>query len=610
MSVRNFWRAAPLLVFSSSVFAQPAPQDDAVVVTASRTQQRIRDAIPHTTLLTQKEIRDSQAVDLPSLLRREAGFEMQQNGGIGALASPLSLRGGSSAQVLVLVDGVRIEDVSQGLSALQHLMLDDVDRVEVVRGNVSSLYGSGAVGGVIQVFTKRGRGAPAPYGEVMIGARDTGRLVAGYGGQAGGTRFNLTATRFETGGFSSIDQRVAPAANADADGYRNDGFAANVSHAISRRHEVGASLLRAQAELDYDNAAHAPGDTHHSGHDLGMTQAWWEARLVEAWRSRATVAEGTDHRTDTRNEVFTSRSNTRNRQFIWDNEVRMVPGHALSLGLETLRQRLENSSVGERARNVEALRLGYLGRLRAHSLQANARTDRYSDFGKADTHFLGYGFDLTDAWRFTASSSTAFRAPTFADLFFPFGFGNPNLRPERSRSEELGLQWAAGPHRLRAVAFQTRYQDAIAFSGGTTRNVLQARVDGVETSYSGTLLGFDVRASLTVQDPVEQAPGGEEVQMIRRSKRFGSVSAHRMVERWRLGAQLAGAGERRDSHIATFASVREAGYTVLDLTARYSFSKALFAALRVENVLGEEYRLVHGYNTPPRGAFLTVGWQP
>jgi vitamin B12 transporter len=149
-------KALLLTLVPSFVFAQ----EDAVVVTASRTQQRLRDAIPHTTVLTEKEIRDSQAVDLPSLLRSEAGFEMAQTGGIGSVPSPLSLRGSTSARTLVLIDGVRLEDAGVSSTALQHIMLDQVERVEIVRGNVSSLYGSNAVGGVIQVFTKRGKASP------------------------------------------------------------------------------------------------------------------------------------------------------------------------------------------------------------------------------------------------------------------------------------------------------------------------------------------------------------------------------------------------------------------------------------------------------------------
>jgi vitamin B12 transporter len=606
--------ALALVAFPALLFAQTAPGDDAVVVSASRTEQRIRDAIPHTTVLTQRDIRDSQLIDLPSLLRRETGFELQQNGGIGALYSPLSLRGGSSSQALVLIDGVRFEDVSQGSSAIQHIMLDEVERIEIVRGNVSSLYGSGAVGGVIQVFTKRGRGAPAPYGDFTFGSRGTSKLHAGYGGEAGDTRFNVTASRSETEGFSAIDPQRAPLANPDPDGYRNESFAGSLSHRLSGRHELGASFLKSSGRLEYDGTTAFLGDTptsrHESGVDLGMMQAWWEARFVEAWKSRLTVAEGTDHRTDLRDGALSSRSNTRNRQSIWDNELRLAPEHTLTAGVEQLRQELASASVGDRFRELESLRLGYLGRLGAHSLQGNLRREDYSDFGKAETYFLGYGLDITDQWRFTASNSNAFRAPTFVDLYFPFS-GNPLLRPERSRTNELGVQFASGVHRLKLVAFQTEYQDAIAFDLVTfsTRNVRRARNDGVESSYSGSLLGFDVRASFTVQDPVEQDPGGQELQAIRRSKVFGSVSVFRTVGAWRLGAQALGAGARRDQNIATFAREEEAGYAVLHLTARYNIAKSLFAAVRVENALDEKDSTVNGYNTPPRGVFVTVGWQ-
>jgi vitamin B12 transporter len=603
-----------LAAFPALLAAQPAPDDGAVVVSASRTEQRIRDAIPHTTVLTQKDIRDSQLTDLPSLLRREAGFEMQQNGGIGTLYSPLSLRGGASAQALVLVDGVRFEDVSQGSSAIQHIMLDEVERVEIVRGNVSALYGSGAIGGVIQVFTRRGRGTPAPYADFTFGRYGTTELRGGYGGQVGDTRFNVTASRFETRGFSAIDPQRAPLANPDPDGYQNESFAGSLSHRFSGRHELGASFFKANGRLDYDGVSAFQGDTpttvHQSGQDVGTMQAWWEARFVDAWKSRLTVAEGKDYRIDTRDAVLSSRSNTRNRQILWNNDLQLTPEHTVSAGVEELRQELASSSVGERFREVSAVRLGYLGKLGAHSLQGNWRREDYSDFGKAETYFLGYGFDLTDTWRVTASNSTAFRAPTFVDLYFPFGIGNPLLRPERARTNELGLQWASGADRVKVVLFETKYQDAIVFSAGTTRNVGRASTKGVESSYSGNILGFDLRASLTVQDPVEQAPDGQELPAIRRSKAFGSVSAYRSLGAWRLGAQALGAGSRRDQNVTTFVRQDEPGYTVLDLTARYNFDKTWFAAMRLENALDKKYSTVSGYQTARAGLFLTVGWHP
>ena len=603
-------RAAPLLAFCSLAFAQA--EDDAVVVTASRTEQRIRDAIPHTTVITRQDIRDSQAVDLPTLLRREAGIELSQNGGLGGNAS-LFMRGGRSAQTLVLIDGVRVEDAGFGTTAIQHLMLDDVERIEIARGNVSSLYGSGAIGGVVQVFTRRGSGAPAPYGEATAGSRDTTKLVAGYGGQLGemgDTRFNISALRLDTRGFSAIDPRFAPLANPDDDGYRNESVNASLAQRLGADHEVGVRFLRTRAKIDYDDSFTGPTSLQTADQDLGMAQLYWDARLLDRWKSRITVGQGTDYRTDFLDGAFAFLSNTRSRQLIWNNDVSLAPAHGLSFSLERLEQEMDNSTFGQKKRDADSVRLGYLGRFGAHSVQLNWRNDRYSDFGDADTYFAGYGFDLTDAWRFAASASTAFRAPTFQDLF---GFGgNPQLRPERARTNELGVQWASGANRMRVAAFQTDYQDAITFDNATftAQNIRKMKVTGVETSYSGRIGGFDLRAALTLQDPVEQEPGDVELQALRRAKAFGSLAVFRTSGRWRLGGELLASGPRPDVDIATFERTQLASYTVVNLLARFEYDKHLYFAARLENAFDEDYQLVHGFNTAPRGFFFSVGWQP
>ena len=428
----------------------------------------------------------------------------------------------------------------------------------------------------------------------------------GYGGEVGDTTFNVTATRFDTQGFSAMDPNLAPLANPDPDGYRNESITGSISHRLSQRHELGASFLQARGRADLDGNTAFLGDTpatrHQMKQDLGMLQAYWEARLVEAWKSRLTAGEGTDYRTEYRDGAYDNNSNSRHRQVMWDNEVQLAPQHRVSIGLEQLRQEFSNGGtfgLGDRRREVEIARLGYLGRLGPNSLQLNLRTDDYSDFGKADTYYLGYGLDFTETWRLTAAASTAFRAPTFQDLY---GFGgNALLKPERARTKELGMQWAQGPQRLRVVAFDTVYEDAISFDllTFTAANVRKASVTGVETSYSGSFAGFDLRASLTLQDPIEQEPGGEEEQAIRRTKRFGSITVYRTMSAWRLGAQLLASASRPDADIETFAPVREPGYTVVHLTARYQLSKNIYFGARLENALDEEYRVVNGFNTPP-----------
>jgi vitamin B12 transporter len=591
-------------------------QEDVVVVTASRIQQRLRDAIPHTTVLAEKEIRDSQAVDLPALLRSEAGFEMAQTGGIGSVFSPLSLRGSTSARALVLVDGVRIEDAGFSSTALQHIMLDQVERVEIVRGNVSSLYGSNAVGGVIQVFTRRGRGEPAPSAQIMGGSRNTSSVQAGYGGELGDTRFNLSASRYDTRGFSAIDPAAAPLANPDPDGYRNESLSFSASHRLNPAHEIGVAVFNTAAWIDYDRPTFTlPTDEHRSNQDLSMLQGWWEARFLEPWRSRLTASETKDHRSDTLNGAFSNRSNSRTRQLIWDNEVRVAPPHAFTAGIDGRSQTLDSaSSFGGnplRERDVSAGRLGYVGRLGDHSLQANYRYEDYSDFGSEGTYFLGYGYDLTGAWRFTLSRATAFRAPTFLDL--DPAFGNPNLKPERSKTNEIGIQWASGPHRLRMVWFDTEYEDAIVLDNlFVPQNVQSASNEGIETSYSGVLAGIDMRASLTLQDPVEQdRTNVPPQQALRRAKTLAGLAAHRSFGALRMGAEWRYSGERRDQSITnSTVTVFEPAYSVLNLMARYQFSKNLYFGARLENALDEDYRLVSGYNTAGRGLFLSAGWQP
>jgi vitamin B12 transporter len=608
-------RRLPALLFAlapSLVFAQ----NDAVVVSASRTEQRLRDAIPHTTVLTQKEIRDSQAVDLASLLRSEASFEMAQTGGVGAVPSPLSLRGSTSARTLVLIDGVRIEDAGFSSTALQHIMLDQVERVEIVRGNVSSLYGSNAVGGVIQIFTKRGQGEPAPAASVMGGSRNTSDVHLGYGGEAGGTRFMLNASRFDTRGFSAIDPAQAPLANPDPDGYRNQGLSLSVSRKLHRAHEIGVALFNTEAWIDYDRPSFVvPSDEHRSNQEMSMLQAWWEARFVEAWKSRVTAAENKDHRLDTLNGAFTNKSNTRTRQLVWDNEVRIAPPHAITVGLEGREQTLDSGSTFGpstlREREVSAGRIGYLGRIGDHTLQANYRYEDYSDFGAEGTYFLGYGYDLTAAWRVTLSNATAFRAPTFLDL--DPAFGNPNLRPERSETNEIGVQWASGSHRVRVTYFDTEFEDAIVLNNVfIPQNVQTASNEGIETSYSGSVFGVDLRASFTLQDPVEQDRTNlPPQQALRRAKRLAALSVFKSFGALRVGGDWRYSDERRDQSITnSTVSVTEPAYHVFNLMARYQLSKNIWFGAKVENVLDEDYSLVSGYNTAGRGLFLTAGWQP
>lgn len=613
-SVRYHLIGAVLLVPTAGLAQQ---QQDSilkpVVVTASRLEQSLTDTIPHTTVITTREIQESQVVDLPNLLRREAGFEFVQNGGPGT-ATNIFLRGAEGRQVLILIDGVRVGSATLGTTSIEQVMLDQVERVEIVRGNVSALYGAGAIGGVIQIFTKQGSGAPRFSAQASIGSRHTSRVAAGYGGSIGDTRFNLNVSHFETAGFSAIDPSLAPRANPDQDGYRNESFSGQISHRLTPGHELGLRAYRSAGNTDFDSAFGRPTDRHRIENTLSSYAIYSSNALASFWQSRLTLAEGTEKSHSFTNSAPPTRFDTRNTQLLWQNDFTLAPDHVVTAGFERQQQRVSSTTAYRYTeRDVSSGVLAYSGRSGAHHLQASARRDDYSDFGNANTWLVGYGYDLTTRWKVTGLRSSAFSAPTFNQLFFP-GFGNPALQPEKSQSSEVGLQYARENHVLRLAQFRTRYQNLIqnvvvATTPFTLRpqNVARARVEGTELSYAGRAAVFDFKASLTVQDPVDETTGA---QLRRRGTTFGNLTVNTTISALRLGAELIHGSSRPDNNIRTGSPLTLGSYTVVNFTARHPLGKNAYLAARIENAFDEEYMVAHGFNVPGRGVFVSLGWQP
>ncbi len=607
---------AAIFVSVSAVAQQPAQ----VLVTGSRMEQAVTDVLANTTILTSEDLRNSQIVDLPALLRSAAGIEVAQNGGAGSVSS-VFMRGSNSNHTLILLDGMRINSSTAGTTALERLTLDQIERVEIVRGNVSALYGSEAIGGVIQLFTRQGRGAPALSGSLSTGANGTLAGNVDYGGTIGSTRFHLGLAGLHSSGFGAIDPNTSAATraavNPDKDGFRNTTVNASVAHTVRVGHEVGVRAFVTRGLINFDNAFGAVTDVDQTANFTSSFSAYTNNRLTDAWRSSLTYSKSVDSSDQTRNFRWNGHIRTDQRQFAWQNEFKLAPTHKLLLGLESLSQRAESESTTSRfypARQIGSLLAGYTGSIERTELQLNLRSDRYSDFGRAQSYFAAVGYNLTPAWKIVAQQSTAFRAPTFNDLYFP-NFGTLTLQPERARSRELALQWASGSHLLRLGYFHTDYSDLIVGAGTPSRatNINKARVKGVETNYTGRVMGFDVRANLTWQDPIATPPSAAlGPQLQRRARAYGNLGIGRSFGAWRFGADLYASGKRVDTEITAFPSqkVTLGSYSLLSLTARYNISKETFIAARLENATDAGYQLVHGYNTPRRGLFVTLGYQP
>jgi vitamin B12 transporter len=594
-----------------------------LVETPTRTAEKAGKTIADTTVITAEDIRKSQAPDLPTLLRDVVGVEISQPGGMGKPAS-VYLRGSNSDQVLVLVDGVRMNSATLGTTAIDQLMASQIDHIEIVRGNVSSVYGSEAIGGVIQIFTKHGHGAPAVHASAGVGSLGTRQASAGIGGKEGGTDFNVQFSTFRTDGVSALNPAIFPGANPDRDGYRNNSVSANVGHAFSPDHRISASLFGSNGNNQYDNAFGLPTDVNTNKEQMWKLAVASDDQISDTWHSKLQVANGVDQFRDFLNGAPVSPLaggslfQTTDSQLTWQNTLRLSEHNQLLLGADALHQYVSIDSTPRYAvtgRVINSFYAGYTGQFNAHQLQANVRQDRNSQYGNVNTGLLGYGYAFTESWRATASYSTAFRAPTFNDLYYPV-YGNPALRPERSRNMEAGLHYHEGAHQLDLVYFDNRITDLINWEPNPVtgawqpQNVGRARINGAEATYAGHFGDTSVRAALTAENPRDANTG---IQLDRRARVHSSLGVTRRMGDAELGGEWLHSGPRRDSYTdpATFAtaSTTLASYNVFNLTAGYALSKTMRLQMRADNLTNQNDTTAYGYNYLGRRFFVGINYQ-
>lgn len=598
--------SVPLVALAGAAAAQTradAPVTDTVVVSAARLEQRLEDTLPHTTLVTRTDIERAQAPDALTVLERLAGVEVARLG--AGASSGIFLRGAESRQVLVLIDGMPLNNLNFSLASLEHIAAAQIERIEVVRGNVSSLYGSQAVGGVIQIFTRSGAGLAdgAIEGQLRAsaGSRATRDAHGSVAGRNGRLRYAASLSGYRTDGFSQIDPARRPGTNPDRDGYENTSASAQLAFAPADGHEFGVRGLHSRGKLQFDSEFGPADQADESEQTIESVSVFARNRLAERWRSTLTYAEQRDA-LDARVTAFPFFVTSRATQVVWQNDVDVAPDWTATAAAERLRQRIDSdTSYTRTARTVDALRVGAVGRVGAHGLQLNVRHDDYSDFGTADTYYAGYRYRFGDGWQAFASASTAFNAPTFNDLFFPFG-GNPDLRPEKARSQEVGIAFANTTLRARAALFRTRYRDLVGNDAAFNRvNIGRASNEGAEFTLETFVRTVRVVASATVQDPRDDESGAR---LIRRARAFGNVMLTRAFGP--VGAELNWhvTGDREDA--AGGQRHRLGGYGRVDATLRWRVHPQWAVLLRVENLFDRDHENAFGYPGAARGVFAGV----
>jgi vitamin B12 transporter len=603
MNIRITAVAASLLWVHSTYAAEaPVPVAPEVIVTATRLPQYQTQALRPATVITAKEIQQAGQQSLVEVLQSLGGVEISSNGGLGQPTS-VFMRGANSAHTLVLVDGMRVNSATTGTTAFEHIPVNQIERIEIVPGPLSGLYGSDAIGGVIQIFTKSAKAGPGVTASAGIGRYNTRTVSGGLNRVLNDTEFSVSFGYLESDGFDTTKPSIPFGLhNPDRDGYRNANLSGKIAHHFGEDHELGVMLFRSEGTTHFDNGPTTDDVNHQT---LSTFSLYSRNRLTRAWQSVVRVGQGEDELSVT--GAIPGSFRTRQPQFTWQNDVKLGYGTAVA-GVEYLEQKIaSDTAFTQTSRSIKSAFAGYSGEYGRHLWQLNVRDDSNSQFGNHKTGALGYGYRIASAWKIRANAGTAFKAPTFNDLYFP-GFSNPNLRPERSRSREIGLDYQRGPHHISATYFENHISDLIVFDLATflPQNLSRARIRGSELAYVGTLAGYDITARFAFQDPVDEDTGQR---LPRRAREHGSVSVTKAFGAWRFGSELVASGARFDSTTEDPAT-RMHGYGLLNLIANYTVSRDWLVRARWNNVTNHDYELAQHFNTPGSNLFVALQYQP
>lgn len=590
------------------------------LVTANREVGTRSESSAASTVFTREDIDRLQPSSVADLLDRVPGVQTVRSGGLGSTTG-LYIRGTKSAQSLVLVDGQRIASASAGGAPLELLSVEQIERVEVLRGPRSALYGSDALGGVVQIFTRRaaGDGLRARL-HLGYGNRATWQRSLGLSGGDRDTQVSLSASADATAGIDRTRSGHAP--DDDRDAYRNNAVSLNLHQRLAEDGEAGFSLLDQRGQSEYDQGWQ--GSYPYNDFQLSSYSGYVEQRFAERWKSRVELGHSENRSVERYDDSAAYNPFATYRDAAsWLNTLELGGGHSLLAGLDWYADRLHSTTAyATTSRWNRALLLQHSFHGERFGSEAGLRHDDNQQFGAHTTLNGALRFAPNADQQVVLSYAEGFRAPTFNDLYWPdscyagtcYHSANPDLKPERSRSYEL--QWRAQlaeSSRLEVSLYRTELRDAIVF-GDLPRNVQRARIDGVEAQWRQELGGWQATLGASLIDPRDRASGHT---LERRARRTLSLDLDRRFGRFGVGASWQAVSASYDDAANTR---RIAGYGLLGLRGDWQVSAALRLAVKLDNALGRQYsRALYdddfdgrydAYRQEGRTALLALTWEP
>lgn len=577
-----------------------------LIVTATRTPVAASQTLAPVTLITREDIENSQALSLPELLQNMPGIDLTTQGGIGKIAS-LYLRGTSTGHTLFIIDGVRIGSATLGTTAIENIPLEQVDHIEIVRGPRSGLYGSEAIGGVIQIFTRKSSDKTRITAKAGYGTYNTREADAGISGNSSAGNYTLHAAATQTDGIHVLDNN-----NPDEDGYKNRSLSAAFNRSLGDISDINLHFLHTDASTEYDDSYSAdPTDIDTADSTQNIVSGEIKLYGIDALDNVIRLSHQRDESINFKNSTTNGQFDTLRNQFTWQGDYHLNDNNIFTLGYDKLAEEIETSTaytITERDNRA------VFGQIQSSFAQQNVvlamRNDNNDAFGQHKTGNIDWRWNYADNASITASYGRGFKAPTFNDLYSPYG-GNPNLLPEASRSVEIMTRVNSKTSQFSLNVYRTQIDNLIEwtpvdpndpYSAWSPANVSAVTIEGMETEVATKISAWALRCNIDLSNPRDTASGNVLQRRVRQSARldldrdYGNASA---------GISLLASSKRFNDSANT---TNLPGFGLVNLRASYDLAKSLTLNGKMDNLLDREYETVQYYNNPGRTVFVSLSY--
>jgi vitamin B12 transporter len=592
---------------------KPTLQD--VVITANRMPTKLTDVLADVTVIDRAELDLLGQSSLLDVLSNLAGVQISRNGSYRS-SSGVFLRGATSSQTVILVDGIRIGSVTSGTPALENIPLDRIERIEVLRGAASALYGSDAVGGVIQIITREPGVKPVYTANVGVGGDGQQQAGLALRGSAGDLGYSLGWSREKADGISVLENPLSSAFNPDRDGFEANSVDAKLRYQVSSQHQMNLSLLHSDTDYQFDGAASPnPLKLTKSNTDaraystLNNLSAQWQALWLPNWKSTLTFGVAEDQ---SLTKYFRStdgafggsgKFNSNRRQASWQNDVNLGQ-NVLSLAIEQRREEVDSSmNYSVKARDLTSAMLSYALYLGDWSALAVLRSDHNSQFGSFTNWSLSGGYQFAPHWRAVINSGTSFQAPSFNQLYYP-GFGNAALTPQQNQSNEIGLKYRYADVNFEATVYQNDVRGFI--NPSTNVQSALAILRGLSLRGGWQIGASQVSASYDYADPRTQP---NNLRLLRIARHVANFRVQHQFSDVSLFSELKFSSDREDNNLNFTGRDKLAAYRLLNVGVNWQISPLWALLVRVNNLSDTHYVLANNYSTPGRNAFVSLSWK-